>query len=365
MNPRRSSQQPSDWGAEADRLETPLALFREFVRHWSGQHHMGYEETSMSTSIEYADHHLERLLPLTPRNAPWYRSFIHNVRDAIHAPQLSLLDVSSRPVEVKSIWGLYPRQKRSWAFSLALQSVIVAVLFAAVSSPTVRHAAREVFLLQVPIDISTHKPTVQGGGGGGDRSTQPASQGKLAKPALKQFTPPTAVVRNPDAKLTIDPSILVPPDLPLPQVASNIYGDPFGKLLTPSNGPGSGAGIGTGTNGGVGPGNGPGVGPGSDGGIGGGVFHAGAGVSAPALLYKVEPEYSEEARKAKYQGVVVLTVIVDTAGRVTNPRVVRSLGLGLDEKAIEAVKKWKFRPGYKDGRPVLVSAEIEVSFRLL
>ncbi len=364
MKPRRLSQPSSDCRMEAERLEAPLALFREFVRHWSGQC-IEYEENPMTTSINYADHYLERLLLHASLDTPWYRGFIRNLRDAVHAPHLPLLEVSSRPIAVKSIWGLYPRQKRSWAFSLALQSLAVAMLFAAVSSPTVRHAAREVFMLQVPVDISTYKPTVQGGGGGGDRSTQQASQGKLPKPALKQFTPPTAVVRNPDAKLTIDPSILIPPDVPLPQIASTNYGDPFSKLVAPSNGPGSSAGIGSGANGGVGPGNGPGVGPGSEGGINGAVFHAGAGVSAPALLYKVEPEYSEEARKAKYQGVVVLTVVVDAAGHVTNPRVVRSLGLGLDEKAMEAVQKWKFRPGYKDGRSVPVSAEIEVSFRLL
>jgi TonB family protein len=88
-------------------------------------------------------------------------------------------------------------------------------------------------------------------------------------------------------------------------------------------------------------------------------------VSAPALLYKVEPEYSEEARKAKYQGIVVLRVIIDASGRATNAEVVRSLGLGLDEKAMEAVKKWEFRPGYKDGKPVAVMAQIEVNFRLL
>jgi TonB family protein len=91
----------------------------------------------------------------------------------------------------------------------------------------------------------------------------------------------------------------------------------------------------------------------------------GGGVTAPALLYKVEPEYSEEARKAKYQGVVVLYVEVDPSGKAVNPRVVRSLGLGLDEKAIEAVRKWKFRPGYKDGKAVTVAATIEVNFRLL
>jgi TonB family protein len=88
-------------------------------------------------------------------------------------------------------------------------------------------------------------------------------------------------------------------------------------------------------------------------------------VSAPSLLSKVEPEYSEEARKAKHQGMVVLYVEVDPAGRPHNIKVVRSLGLGLDEKAMEAVSKWKFRPGLKDGKPVTVGATVEVTFRLL
>jgi len=91
----------------------------------------------------------------------------------------------------------------------------------------------------------------------------------------------------------------------------------------------------------------------------------GGGVTAPTVLYKVEPEYSEEARKAKYQGTVELVIEVDTNGKPRNLKVVRSLGLGLDEKAIEAVEKWKFRPGYKDGHPVVVQAYVEVNFRLL
>ena len=92
----------------------------------------------------------------------------------------------------------------------------------------------------------------------------------------------------------------------------------------------------------------------------GGVFRVGGSVTAPALPYKVEPEYSEEARKAKHQGIVVLYVEVDPSGRAQNLRVLQSLGLGLDEKAIEAVRKWKFRPGYKDGKPVTVAATVEV-----
>lgn len=347
------------------RLESSLALFREYVRYWSAHDGVGQEENPMSLTVDLADHHLERMLPLASLDAPWYRGFVRNVREAIRPPQLPPLEVSSRPVPVQSIWGLYGRQKKSWLLSLAFQSATVAIVFAAVSSPTVRHAARQVFELTTPPDLSAYKPKTQGGGGGGDRSSVPASRGKLPKPSLRQFTPPAAVVRNLDPKLAMDPSILAPPDVPLPQVTSNNYGDPLSRLGIPSGGPGSGGGIGTGANGGVGPGSGPGFGPGADGGVAGGVYRAGNGVSSPLALYKPEPEYSEEARKAKYQGVVVLTVVIDTAGRVTNPHVVRSLGLGLDEKAIEAVGKWKFRPGYKDGHPVAVQAEVEVSFRLL
>jgi TonB family protein len=143
------------------------------------------------------------------------------------------------------------------------------------------------------------------------------------------------------------------------------YGDPLGKLGPASNGTGSGGGIGSGKGGGVGSGTGGGVGPGSGGGIGDGAYKAGNGVSKPELLHKVEPEYSEEARKAKFQGVVILAITVDPNGNAINPQVMKSLGLGLDEKAMEAVRQWKFKPGYKDGKPVPVKATVEVNFRLL
>ena len=91
----------------------------------------------------------------------------------------------------------------------------------------------------------------------------------------------------------------------------------------------------------------------------------GGGVSAPRLLYKVEPEYSEIARAAKYQGTVLLYIEVSPDGVARNIQVIRSLGLGLDQKAIEAVSQWKFQPGTKDGQPVTVQATIEVNFRLL
>jgi TonB family protein len=86
---------------------------------------------------------------------------------------------------------------------------------------------------------------------------------------------------------------------------------------------------------------------------------------APVLVYKIDPDYTEQARQARYQGTVLLRLIIDEQGSARNIRVIRALGLGLDEKAIDAVRHWRFRPGQKDGHIVAVDANIEVSFRLL
>ena len=88
-------------------------------------------------------------------------------------------------------------------------------------------------------------------------------------------------------------------------------------------------------------------------------------MTPPELLYKVEPEFSEEARKAKHQGVVVLTIEVDPHGTVRKVHIRQSLGLGLDEKAVEAVSLWRFRPGVLDGKPVTTEAVVQVNFQLL
>jgi TonB family protein len=95
------------------------------------------------------------------------------------------------------------------------------------------------------------------------------------------------------------------------------------------------------------------------------VHKIGGGVTPPSLVFKVEPAYSEEARVAKFQGTSVLSVEIGPDGIARNTRIVRWLGLGLDEKAIEAISRWRFKPGMKDGQPVTVSATIEVNFRLL
>jgi TonB family protein len=302
---------------------------------------------------------------------PWYRSLIQNVKDAINPPKFAPLNVTSKPVPVKDIWGLYGRQKKSFLMSTGFQVAVVAVLFMLGVTKQGQMMVNKVVpifapaLDVAPANMPPKKQIMQGGGGGGDRSPLPASFGKLPKAALRQFTPPVAVYNNMNPKLAMEPSIIAPPDAVLPQVNSDHYGDPFSKSGILSNGTGSGGGIGSGRGGGVGSGYGAGVGPGEGGGFGGGVFTVGGGVTPPTLLQKVEPEYSEEARKAKHAGTVVLYIEVTIDGKADNIRVQHSLGLGLDEKAIEAVKKWRFSPGKKDGKPVRVAATIEVNFRLL
>ncbi|MFZ1000274.1 MAG: energy transducer TonB, partial [Candidatus Sulfotelmatobacter sp.] len=209
------------------------------------------------------------------------------------------------------------------------------------------------------------KTQAGGGGGGGDRDVLKASRGHLPKFSMKpQLTPPEAVIRNPNPKLPELPTVMVPPDIKVAMNNIPNLGDPKSTAVIPSNGTGGGSGIGEGYGGGVGPGTGRGVGPGEGMGMGGGVYRAGRGVTPPRPIFSPDPEFSEEARKAKYQGVCTLMIVVDTDGRPTNLRVVNSLGMGLDEKALETVKTWRFEPGMKDGHPVKVEMAVEVDFHL-
>jgi TonB family protein len=94
------------------------------------------------------------------------------------------------------------------------------------------------------------------------------------------------------------------------------------------------------------------------------VYKPGHGVTPPTLKYRIDPEYSKEARKAKYQGTCLLWLIVDANGNPRDVKITQALGKGLDEKAIEAVEKWKFEPAKKDGQPVAVEINVEVSFHI-
>ena len=320
----------------------------------------------MSELVNNPEDHLAHLLTPESLATPWYRTFFKNVKEAINPPKLPPLEVTSHPIEVPSVWGFYGgHEKAAGVTSIAIHiGVLALVLFIGSLKPVQKLVNQAVTSLIAP-DLKPYlpeKPKVQqGGGGGGTRSPLDASKGKLPKPAPRQFTPPR-VDPIPDPKLPMAPTIVAEN---VPNINANNLGDPLSHLGVPSNGTGWGGGIGSGIGGGVGVGRGPGVGPGSGGGFGGGAYRIGGGVSPPSVLSKVEPEYSEEARKAKWQGTVVLQLVVDEHGLPQQMKVTRSLGLGLDQKAIEAVAKWRFKPGLKDGKPVPVIATIEVNFRLL
>jgi protein TonB len=318
--------------------------------------------------------HLDQLVSnsLGSLEEPWYRSLVSQVRERLNQKPLPPLQVTSKPIPVKDIWGFYNYSRQAATSSVLTHIAVAALLITVFSHPAVQRAAKKTALLMLPVDISDYMPVAKpqqkamgGGGGGGDRSPLPASKGKLPKFSKEQFTPPTVKILNENPKLAMDPSVVIPPEIQLPNLNMPVFGDPKGVNGPLSNGTGSGGGIGSGSGGGVGSGKGPGVGPGEGGGIGGGVYRVGGGVSAPQLIFRVEPEYSEEARKAKHQGTVELYIEVEPDGKAHRIQVRRSLGLGLDEKAIDAVRQWKFKPALKNGQAVTVGALVTVHFRLL
>ncbi len=311
----------------------------------------------------------EQLFAAGEAEVPWYVSLYRNVRDLVRPEKLPPLEVTSRPVPVKEIWGLYANDPKNRFYSIGIHAAAITLLLVGFTAPVAKQIMQNKFTLVDPNlkpFVPEVKPTnaaMQGGGGGGAREPLPVTKGRLPKPSMKQFVPPMIVDHTP--KLAMDASLLAPPDTPLPQSNLNNWGDPLAKFVNGSNGNGLGGGMGNGTGGGVGSGGGGGFGPGSGGGVGGGVFRVGGGVSQPVVIFRVDPEYSEEARKAKYSGTVVLSVVIDSEGRAREIHVTKGLGMGLDEKAMEAVAKWKFKPGMKGGMAVNVRASIEVNFRLL
>ena len=325
-------------------------------------------ETPQNASALGPEPELHLLLQNQTLDEPLWKSLFRNIDDFFFPKKLPPLVLTSKPVPVRDIWGFYNYKGRGAAGSTVIHVLAVAVIIAAtylgrrivdVAKP------KETVLLIAPDDLPAlpvSKTVSGGGGGGGDRDKLQASQGRLPKQSMQQITPPMAVVRNLQPKLEVAPTIVAPP---LPQPNLPDLGDPLSHLPSvPSNGTGYGGGIGSGNGGGVGSGEGPGFGPGHGGGTGGGAFRVGGGVSAPKAIYSPDPEYSEEARKVKHMGTVVLWLVVGPDGKPRDIKVLRTLGLGLDEKAIEAVKNWRFDPAKKDGKPVAVQINVEVNFHL-
>lgn len=320
---------------------------------------------------------LHLLLPADRFETSLWQRLVQQVHEHFYPEKLPPLQLTSKPVRVRSIWGDYDYKKRGATGSIIAHSLAIALLIGASvwgGKKVVEKKPVNETMIVVPPDLKDiimpvspkKNDTLAGGGGGGDRDKLQAPKGKLPKLSMEQITPPAMVIRNDHPKLAVEPTVVIPPQVKLASNNMPNLGDPMSSIPAgpPSNGTGAGGGIGSGVGGGVGSGTGPGVGPGSGGGIGGGVFRVGGGVSAPRAILTPDPDYSEEARKAKYQGTVVLWLIVGPDGRPRDVKVARSLGMGLDQKAIEAVKNWKFEPAQKDGKPVAVQINVEVNFRL-
>jgi TonB family protein len=308
-------------------------------------------------------------LPVTDMR-PWFLDLPEQLRALFEKPKAPAIPITSKSIDVPEIWQDYRPQSGSWLNSLLVHLVGIAIVtlpFAA-QRPTRRVKVSTKYEM---IDVSPYLAQLEAaakkaksGGGGGDRTPTPASKGAVPRFAKVQLAPPLAVIRNPNPILQVEPTLLGPPDLKLPQMALNMpWGDPQGVPGPPSNGPGTGGGIGTGDGTGIGPGKGSGLGPGEGDGTGGPYTFDGS-ITAPIPTYKPLPAYSEEARKAKYQGVVSLWIVVDAQGNVSECRVVRPVGLGLDDKATETVRTWRFKPAARNGVPVAVRVSVEVHFRL-
>ena len=274
------------------------------------------------------------------------------------------------------------------AASGALHAGLLAVLvliagLSARTEPTetrVQDSVRLVFL-------STPGPG-GGGGGGGLRQPKPAPVAEIrgtsklrspvtvsrrverAEPEKRLETPPPAV---PEPKP--DPEPPPPQPQPTPPVTAPVVSAPSSTVdwpgvvtespaTAPSHGPGTGGGTGTGTGSGSGEGNGAGIGDGSIAGIGGGPYRPGAGITPPALLREVKPVYTEDGRRRGVEGEVVLEVVVRSDGTVGAVQVLRGLGSGLDQRAGDAVRQWRFSPARRYGTPVDVLVEVAVEFRL-
>jgi TonB family protein len=266
-------------------------------------------------------------------------------------------------------YGAYPVRHANFVASVALHAVAMVLIvgsafwFAHHVGPHVEPQVNHVIVMSEYIPNLPAHTQAHGGGGAGTADLLPASKGALPRSADDQKTPPLVILENDHPRLTAQPTV-IGPDLRVMQ--NNQLGDPLSALTTPSNGSGVRSGIGPGTGTGVGSGNGPGHGPGSDGGFGGDHFDSGAGshLIAPRVIYDPDPEYSPEARAAKYQGSVLLWAVIGPDGVPRELRVARALGMGLDEKALEAVRNWRFQPATQDGHPVPVMIEVEVSFHL-
>lgn len=313
-------------------------------------------------------HELDAFLGKAFDERPIWAILWEGVRDVFFPVKLPPLELTSKPIPVPDKMAVKPNP---WAIgiSTSVNVAILVILLIFLGKKVVEAVKPD--LLSTNIDVGDWQgpkmpKMAGGGGGGGDRSIIEANKGKLPERIKDPITPPQPqTIENPKlpepAAINVQKELQLPDNPNMPMIGMHNSSN----VQLASAGGGNGAGMGTGSGGGLGSGQGNGYGPGYGGNAGGGVYQIGGGVSKPVLIFQPEAEFSDEARRAKYQGVCLISLIVDAQGNPQNVHVIRTLGMGLDEKAIEAVRKYKFKPALKDGRmPVPVMITVEVDFHL-
>jgi protein TonB len=313
-------------------------------------------ETYNSSSLAFDPETEEPVKPVTSHVVEWPHP------PAAIAPQ-GLLWKGEDPFKVK-------RSKTSSAVSAILHVIIIGgVLYLGFRShvtviPPAMNVTKMDFKLYAPPPppkVMPIAPVSGGGGGGGAHQIIEPTKGKPPEVAKMVVNAPQ-ILRIDHPKLAAEPTTLV--KIPDSSNMPNLGLSSSPQIALASQGRGSGSGFGSGIGGGLGAGHGIGSGPGSGGGYGGGLMSVGGGVSAPVVVHSVDPEFTPEARAASFQGSVSIQLIVDAQGNPQNVHVVRHLGMGLDEKAIEAVRQYRFKPAMYQGHPVAVQMVVDVDFHL-
>jgi len=271
-----------------------------------------------------------------------FASLWESLRDTFFPVKLPPLVLQSKPIPVIDRMAI---KQNPWATASATAFYVLLFLISwwLIHMKLQQIAMEKTEQTQI---VLTPPPDMGKAGGGGQKGLTAVTKGKLPK---------VADLQKPKISMP-DPTVNVQKNLKMTDSTQLNFGDPNSPLVGHSMGTGSGGGMGSGNGTGIGSGTGPGYGT--------GVKNVGGGVIGPKIIYQPEPEFSEEARKAKFMGVVTVSIVVDATGRPQNVRVTRGVGMGLDEKAMEAVRQYRFKPATENGKPVAVYLNVEVNFEI-
>jgi TonB family protein len=300
------------------------------------------------------------------------KAILSNLKDLItmRAPKFAHTSASNRTITLKDE-NFGRSQFASFAFHGSL-ALLLFMTFVA-SPPAIKKVTTDGFDKLIAPPAAYFRKLIQpppspgnrGGGSGGERSLIPMSAGNQPEVARQQIVAPS-VHTFPNAQLQVTPLLEGPIPMPAVSIGATNWGDINSKVPTNSDGQGCCSGMGSKKGSGLGDGDGTGAGPGGPSGIGTtSVGPPGHGVRAPTCAFCPRPEYSDQARQVRFQGLVELNVVVQADGRPGKIELVSGPGLGLDEKAIEAVRNWRFNPAIgPNGKAVAVVIPIEVQFQL-